>query len=43
MKCMILGSNHKKENIRMNRKYRKTVIAGNWKMNQLASGVKPFI
>ena len=27
----------------MNRKYRKTVIAGNWKMNQLASGVKPFI
>ena len=27
----------------MNRKYRKTLIAGNWKMNQLASGVKPFI
>ena len=27
----------------MNRKYRKTVIAGNWKMNQLNSGVKPFI
>ena len=27
----------------MNRKYRKTVIAGNWQMNQLASGVKPFI
>ena len=27
----------------MNRKYRKTVIAGNWKMNQLASGVKPFV
>ena len=27
----------------MNRKYRKTVIAGNWKMNQLASGIKPFI
>ncbi len=27
----------------MNRKYRKTVIAGNWKMNQVASGVKPFI
>ena len=27
----------------MNRKYRKTVIAGNWKMNQLCSGVKPFI
>ena len=27
----------------MNRKYRKTVIAGNWKMNMLASEVKPFI
>ena len=27
----------------MNRKYRKTVIAGNWKMNQLASGIKPFM
>ena len=27
----------------MNRKDRKTVIAGNWKMNQLCSGVKPFI
>ncbi len=27
----------------MNRKYRKTVIAGNWKMNQLNSGVKPFL
>ncbi len=27
----------------MNRKYRKTVIAGNWKMNQLVSGVKPFV
>ena len=27
----------------MNRKYRKTVIAGNWKMNQLVSGVKPFL
>ena len=27
----------------MNRKYRKTVIAGNWKMNQLISGVKPFL
>ena len=26
----------------MNRKYRKTVIAGNWKMNLLASQVKPF-
>ena len=27
----------------MNRKYRKTVIAGNWKMNMLASGVKSFM
>ena len=27
----------------MNRKYRKTVIAGNWKMNQVNSGVKPFM
>lgn len=27
----------------MNRKYRKVVIAGNWKMNQLASGIKPFM
>ena len=27
----------------MNRKYRKTVIAGNWKMNMVASGIKPFI
>ncbi len=27
----------------MNRKYRKTVIAGNWKMNMLASTVKPFM
>ena len=27
----------------MNRKYRKTVIAGNWKMNMLASGIKPFM
>ena len=27
----------------MNRKYRKTIIAGNWKMNQLSSGVKPFL
>lgn len=26
----------------MNRKYRKTVIAGNWKMNMLSSGVKAF-
>jgi len=26
----------------MNRKYRKTVIAGNWKMNMLASEVKAF-
>ena len=24
----------------MNRKYRKTVIAGNWKMNMLASEIK---
>ncbi len=27
----------------MNTKYRKTIIAGNWKMNMLASDVKPFI
>lgn len=27
----------------MNRKYRKTVIAGNWKMNMLPSAVKPFM
>ena len=27
----------------MNRKYRKTIIAGNWKMNMLASSVRPFI
>ena len=27
----------------MNTKYRKTIIAGNWKMNMLASEVKPFI
>ena len=27
----------------MNRKYRKTVIAGNWKMNMTASEIKPFI
>ncbi len=26
----------------MNRKYRKTIIAGNWKMNLVASDVKPF-
>ncbi len=26
----------------MNRKYRKTIIAGNWKMNMLPSQVKPF-
>lgn len=26
----------------MNRKYRKTIIAGNWKMNMLASEIKPF-
>lgn len=27
----------------MNSKYRKTIIAGNWKMNMLASEVKPFV
>ena len=27
----------------MNRKYRRTVIAGNWKMNMLASEIKPFM
>ena len=27
----------------MNRKYRKTVIARNWKMNMLASEIKPFM
>ncbi|MBR3293388.1 MAG: triose-phosphate isomerase [Oscillospiraceae bacterium] len=27
----------------MNRKYRKTVIAGNWKMNLTASEIKPFM
>ena len=27
----------------MNRKYRKTVIAGTWKMNMLASEIKPFM
>ena len=27
----------------MNRKYRKTVIAGNWKMKMLASEIKPFM
>ena len=27
----------------MNRRYRKTIIAGNWKMNKLASEIKPFI
>ncbi len=27
----------------MNRKYRKTIIAGNWKMNMLASEIKPFM
>ncbi len=26
----------------MNRKYRKTIIAGNWKMNKVASELKPF-
>ncbi len=27
----------------MNRKYRKTIIAGNWKMNMTASEIKPFM
>ena len=27
----------------MNKRYRKAIIAGNWKMNMLASEVKPFI
>jgi len=27
----------------MNRKYRKTIIAGNWKMNMTVSAAKPFI
>lgn len=27
----------------MNKKYRKTIIAGNWKMNVLPSEVKPFV
>ena len=27
----------------MNKKYRKPFIAGNWKMNMLASEVKPFM
>ena len=27
----------------MNKKYRKAIIAGNWKMNMVASEVKPFI
>lgn len=27
----------------MNTKYRKTIIAGNWKMNMLVSDVKPFV
>lgn len=27
----------------MNKKYRKTIIAGNWKMNLLPSEVKPFV
>ena len=27
----------------MNTKYRKTIIAGNWKMNMLASDIKPYI
>ncbi len=27
----------------MNTKYRKAIIAGNWKMNMLVSDIKPFI
>ena len=27
----------------MNRQYRKTIIAGNWKMNMTASDIKPFM
>lgn len=27
----------------MNRNYRKTIIAGNWKMNMLTTGIKPFM
>ena len=27
----------------MNRKYRKVIIAGNWKMNKLATDAKPFV
>ena len=27
----------------MNRKYRKALIAGNWKMNMTPSAVKPFV
>ena len=27
----------------MNRKYRKTIIAGNWKMNKLPSEARPFV
>ena len=27
----------------MNRRYRKTIIAGNWKMNMTASAIKPFM
>ena len=34
---------YKERMIEMNRKYRKTIIAGNWKMNQLASTIKPFM
>ena len=29
--------------LNMNKKYRKTIIAGNWKMNLLPSDVKPFV
>ena len=31
------------EDINMNKKYRKPVIAGNWKMNMLHSGTKDFM
>ena len=27
----------------MNRKYRKSIIAGNWKMNMLPSDARPFV
>ena len=37
------GEGYKERIVKMNRKYRKTVIAGNWKMNMLASEIKPFM